>query len=208
MDYGKAYTQLHEDAGGKWFPGSTIKRYTNDIADLVRTENPRNLLDFGSGKGYQYLVLRIHEQWGGLLPYCYDVGVRQLARRPLIKFDGVICTDMLEHIEEADIPVILDDIFGFLTQESRPRFAFFSIACRPDSKMLDPAGPTTGKLKESKKQKKLPDGRDVHVTVQPPAWWIPRILQAAHRQIRQSAELKIRAGFELMDGTLQREVIL
>jgi hypothetical protein len=43
---------------------------------------PDRLLDYGSGKGYQYLARRYHERWGGLLPHCYDIGVQQLSPSP------------------------------------------------------------------------------------------------------------------------------
>ena len=203
MDYAEVYTQLHEEAGEKWFSGSTIKRYVNDIAELVNGQNPRNILDYGSGKGFQYLVSRLHEQWGGLLPHCYDIGVRQLSQRPAIKFDGIVCTDVLEHIEREDVPAVLDDIFGFLTVEDRPKFIFFSIACRPDVK-APPAD------KGAHKHKKLPDGRDLHLTIEQPDWWISMILLAVQRAMDNGgvAQLKVRARFELPDGRRVREEIL
>ena len=208
MDYAKEYTKLHEVAGGKWFMGSTIKRYTGDIARLVEEQNPRSILDYGSGKGYQYLISRIHEKWGGLLPYCYDVGVRQLAERPDRKFDSVICTDMMEHIETPDIPGVLNDIFGFLTSDNRPTFVFLSIACRPDSK-TERTYEMTEKRKrslETKGTKRLSGDRDVHVTVQLPDWWVPIIRKAATQASR--SQLKVRTGFELKTGQIVREVIL
>lgn len=208
MNYTEIYTQLHETAGGKFFPGSTIKRYANDIATLIQMQNPRHLLDYGSGKGYQYLVLRVHERWGGLLPYCYDVGVRQLASRPEMKFDGVICTDMLEHIEKPDVSGILDDILGFLISDNHPRFAFLSISCRPDNK-------SGTKLKKkpakgsTKTKKLLPDDKDLHVTIEPPGWWILQIHQAIERiSLSQATLLKVHAAFELKDGSIVREALL
>lgn len=170
MNYAKEYGALH--ANPKRFPGYTLKRYAGDVAELVMETGGR-LLDYGSGKGFQYLKLRVHEQWGGILPYCYDVGLPHLAERPEGVFDGVICTDVLEHIEEADVPAILDDILGFADPSGS--FVFLTASCRPA------------------KRKKLSDGRNVHVTVKPPDWWEAQISLA---MLRHPGRI-VRACFEL-----------
>lgn len=154
MDYAKVYTQLHEE-NPKAFAGNSIKNYVHDIASLVHLFGAKTLLDYGSGKGYQYLKHRVHEHWGGILPYCYDVGVRQLSEKPEGTFDGVICTDVMEHIEEQDVDAVLRDIFGYSNS-----FVFFCIACRAA-------------------KKKLPDGRNAHLTIQPPEWWEKKLFEAA-----------------------------
>jgi len=160
MDYEKAYGQMHE-ANDRSFSGYSIKRYVQEIAGLIRShgvvnftksgiEEATRLLDYGSGKGYQYLAKRVHEHWGGILPVCYDPGVVQLRTKPIGKFNGIICTDVLEHIEEADVDAVLANIFRFADDHG---FVFFVIGIDPSYR------------------KKLPDGRDVHVTVKPPTWW-------------------------------------
>ncbi len=149
MDYRDVYSRMHARNPG-WFSGYSIKACVGDITELVRELGTTRLLDYGSGKGMQYLVKRVHEQWGGLLPHCYDIGVKQLSKRPKGKFDGIICTDVMEHIEVADVPVILAEIFGYAAPRA---FVVFCIACRPAD------------------HKRLPDGRDVHVTIKPAAWW-------------------------------------
>ena len=156
MDYAAAYTQMHE-ANQKAFAGFSIKNYVDDIAKLVYATGAQSLLDYGSGKGYQYLAKRVHEQWGGILPTCYDVGVRQLSDRPVGTFDGVICTDVMEHIDEPDVDRILADIFSFAE-----KFVFLCISCRPA------------------KKKMLPDGRNVHLTVRSPEWWNRKISALKH----------------------------
>jgi hypothetical protein len=64
----------------------------------------------------------------------------------------------MEHIAEPDVDEVLADIFSFLTpaKEKFTRFVFFGIACRPG-------------------KKRLPDGRDVHLTIRPPDWWNLRL---------------------------------
>jgi len=149
MNYGDVYGSMHA-RNPKWFSGYSIKPYVEQIAGLVRDYGATRLLDYGCGKGYQYLQFRVMDAWGGLVPHCYDPGVRQLQRKPKGQFDGIICTDVMEHIEKADLPGTLAEIFGYASPNA---FAFFVVACRPA------------------KRKRLPDGRDVHVTVKPPGWW-------------------------------------
>lgn len=153
MNYEEAYSCLHQNE--KYFPGYSIDPYVPQIKNLVNLVKPARILDYGSGKGFQYLVHRVHEQWGGTLPYCYDVGVRQLRTRPEGTFGGIICTDVMEHIEEGDTDDVLSDIFSFAEV---PGFVFFSICCLPARK------------------KTLPDGRNVHLTIRPPSWWNEAIL--------------------------------
>ena len=86
------------------------------------------------------------------MPTLYDIGVPEISRKPEGSFDGVICTDVMEHIEEGDIDEVLHYIIN-----TADKFVFFHIACRPS------------------KRKRLPDGRDVHLTVKPPHWWNMKI---------------------------------
>lgn len=163
MDYAAVYGRLHENS--KRFPGFTLQYYVDDLRDLIIQTSPRRLLDYGSGKGYQYLAMRLHEQFDGPLPHCYDPGVRQIAERPKGKFDGIICTDVMEHIEEADVDAVLADIFsfvqaGFHWEDSESAFAFFAISCRPANKVFE-------------------DGRNLHVTIKPPQWWDEKIARHA-----------------------------
>ena len=93
-DYGTLYRAMH--ASDKAFRGNSIKSAVPFIADLVRRTSPRHLLDYGCGKGRQYSERRVHEEWGGLEPHCFDVGVPAFADTPQGPFDGVICTDVME----------------------------------------------------------------------------------------------------------------
>ena len=224
MNYEEVYGKLHADHE-KYFAGFTLKRYADRITELVKLTTPRRLLDYGSGKGYQYLLRRYHLKWapymcgfdselendgvdafeGNELPHCYDLGVRQLRERscakgpdcyttcPMIQrkskepcqklpiFDGVFSTDMLEHIERDDVPLILDDVLSFITPDDRPTFAFFSVSCIPADKFL-------------------PDGRNVHVTMEQPQWWMPVLTAAFERS--KAPRLRMRVCFEASAKTL------
>lgn len=122
------------------------------IRELVGQHKPQQLLDYGCGKGIQYELDKVHLHWYKKMPLLYDVGVPRFSRRPVPTGTvGIICTDVLEHIAEEDLPEILTDIFSF-----KPLFAFFSISCKPA-------------------KKKFADGRNVHLTIQSPIWWGDRV---------------------------------
>jgi hypothetical protein len=172
VDYAQEYDQLHEQHP-KYFSGFTLKRYADDVAKLVNLCKPERLLDYGSGKGYQYLTKRLHMKWGGLLPHCYDVGVRQLSERPEGRFDGVICTDVLEHIAEPDLPIIIKDIMSFWEIDEPPSFFFASVSCRPSEK------------------KELSDGRNVHLTIKPREWWEALFERTVNPVLRDGIVFKV-----------------
>jgi hypothetical protein len=153
LDYGAMYSQLHRS--DKVFRGHSIKSAVPFIVELVKQTQPRNLLDYGCGKGWQYTKDRAHDQWGGLMPHCYDVGWPPFAKKPKGLFDAVISTDVMEHIDEPDVHSILADIFSYLPprDDGGESFAFFWISCRPAMR------------------KTLPDGRNVHLCVREPDWW-------------------------------------
>jgi len=165
------YLAMHEKS--KRFPGYSIGAYVAAIAELVAHHSPATLLDFGCGKGFQYLARRYHERWGGLLPYCYDPGVPQLSELPDRQFGGVICSDVMEHIEEPDIAATLDKLI-LLTDNGG--FVFLGISCRPTRKRLD-------------------DGRDVHVTIKPPSWWKDQIRASIARV--NAPERRVVAHFDV-----------
>jgi len=157
-----------------------LVRKLNAERSLAGLRDKPRLLDYGSGKGYQYLYHRSHEKWGDILPYCWDPGVIQLGRRPLGTFDGVICTDVLEHIEKQDLRDTLMDIFNYITPDV-PSFLFLQICCRP-------AG------------KSFPDGRNLHMTVQEPKWWDELIAPYRRGWKKLTLEISYHTGDEVVEG--------
>ena len=78
---------------------------------------------------------------------CYDPSYAPFSLLPQGPFDGVICTDVLEHCPEEDLDWIVGELFGYAN-----KFVFASIAGYPAMKTL-------------------PSGENAHCTVQPLAWW-------------------------------------
>jgi hypothetical protein len=169
-NYAALYRPLHA-AKEKAFSGRSIRVGVPYIAQMVADYRPRRLLDYGCGKGQQYSELKVHEQWGGLMPHLYDVGVPAFSEDPPAIFDGVICTDVLEHIAEADVPAVLAHLFSKLPvrDDGGMSFAFFWVACRPA------------------RRKTLRDGRNVHLTVREPAWWDAQIVAQRPAHVMTSA---------------------
>ena len=139
-----------EHNGSKW--GSTGARYSGArILDLLR-ERPQieSVLDFGAGK--QTLGRFIKERLGREIRWVdYDPGIPDIADLPSGRFDCVVSTDVLEHVE----PERLVDTL--LTLESLTGQVLISdIACYPTGKMFG-EGPYKG--------------QDMHLIIEEPEWW-------------------------------------
>lgn len=150
------YRLMH--ARGEVFTGRSLLPVAWRVYDAVRAHGARSLLDYGCGQGRQYDRYRLHEWWGVPRPRLYDPAVARYAARPEGSFDGVICSDVLEHVPRDELDGVLTDCFGFARG-----FVFFSICCRPA-------------------RKSLPNGMNCHVTIEEPAWWQDRLqgFQQAH----------------------------
>ncbi len=80
----------------------------------------------------------------------YDPAVPEYSAMPA-PADVVVCTDVLEHIE----PAMIDDVLDHLRSLTK-KAGFFTICCRPANKTL-------------------PDGRNAHLIIQPPRWWLDKL---------------------------------
>lgn len=185
-NYAALYTPLHEAKNGKYFPGKTVVRYVGDIRNLVLEQNARTLLDYGSGKGKQYEPQHnLIPSWNNIVPHMYDVGFRAFSRRPKKKFDGVFSSDMMEHIAEYDVDAVLEDIFSFV-EDDHAGFVFIALGCTPSPK------------------KRLLDGRNVHLTIKPPAWWHERLTAATERRRHHNLRVELACELDLGGFTIDR----
>src|SRR2546428_10236783 len=118
------------------FPGASLPKEAARIKRLIKQTGARTILDYGAGKGQQYWPLRVADEeeridypdirsfWGVQEIHCYDPGYTPFAQLPTGKFDGVVCTDVLEHCPEEDIPWILDELFAYAD-----KFVYANVAC-------------------------------------------------------------------------------
>lgn len=170
----RLYRQMHEEGerflgipAEETFPGQSLLPQAARIKRLIDDAGARRILDYGSGKGRQYslrdVVLpgvegrwpSIQDYWGVDQIECYDPAYLPYADLPTGAYDGVICTDVLEHCPEEDIPWILDELFSYAR-----KFVFANVACYPA-------------------KKRLPTGENAHCTIQPKEWWLDKFSQAA-----------------------------
>ena len=171
------YRRMHTEKD-RVFAGLSLLLYVDAIKALIDEYDARTLLDYGSGKGRQYLALEgalprtgqvissVPDFWGVPPPTCYDPGYPPLSALPAGHFDGVICTDVLEHCPEDDLGWIIEELFGYARQ-----FLFVSIACQPAVK-------------------RLPNGENAHCTVRPPSWWKARFAGAGRAQLRYEVRIR------------------
>jgi hypothetical protein len=168
------YRQMHEHGElflnikpEKTFPGLSLLPQAGRIKKLVDSTGSKTLLDYGSGKGAQYDLRNIElpgvagiwpsirEYWGVEDVSCYDPAYTKFSDLPQGTFDAVICTDVLEHCPEEDIPWILGELFSYAN-----KFVFANVACYPA-------------------RKKLPTGENAHCTIRPHDWWMRKVLDVS-----------------------------
>jgi SAM-dependent methyltransferase len=105
----------------KSWAGYDVVKYQKLIKDLVDRYNARTILDYGCGKGQQYQEplpyaaepgtelpqdqWQTFDQYLGVTVYCYDPCVAEFETPPPadVKFDGVICTQVLNSIPDDDM---------------------------------------------------------------------------------------------------------
>lgn len=120
--------------------GCSGHKYADPILKLARSMKTESILDYGAGKC----------TLAKSIPFPitnYDPFVPALSTEPA-PHDVVVCTDVMEHVEEECVRDVLLHIRNLTN-----KVVFFQIATRPA-------------------QKTLPDGRNAHITLHSAAWWM------------------------------------
>lgn len=104
------------------------------------------ILDYGSGRN-EWVKAQMGERF---IVRSYDPAVPALSAPP-VPAHLVACIDVLEHVEPDCLDAVLDHVFN-LTAGG----LFVTVATQPALKTL-------------------PDGRNAHLIVQEPAWWLPHL---------------------------------
>lgn len=152
------YKEMHKDEN--LYAGSTINIHGASIRNLIQETNTKTILDYGCGKAIQYEKENAHnEYFFGILPSLYDPAVTKYSELQEGEFNGVICTDVLEHIEEEDIDDIIKEIFS-----KANKFVYLGICTTPADSFL-------------------PDGRNSHVTLQSFNWWVDKVFPLSNQNI-------------------------
>jgi len=148
--YIKQYVELHKN---NMFNHIGFFLNVGFIAHLVKTTGAKSLLDYGSGDGKQYTEMEFHNAWG-IMPSLYDPAIEEICVLADEQFDGIICTDVMEHIPHQNIIPTLIELFNKTT-----KFIYFNISLKPASKML-------------------PNGENCHITLESWEWWVNKIRTA------------------------------
>ncbi len=159
------YRQMHREgdtrhglSAAETFNGRSLPRQAHRIRALIGKTAAKTILDYGCGKGTQYRPATLMEngvpRWNSMQEYwgvdaiaCYDPGYEPFSTLPQGKFDGVVCTDVLEHCPEEDLEWIAGELFSYAR-----KFVFANVACYPA-------------------RKTLPSGENAHCTILPVERW-------------------------------------
>ena len=123
---------------------------------LVKRPKYTTVLDFGAGQGTlgEFVCENIERrsrsaevEWTN-----YDPGVRTYDRLPSGRFDLIVSSDVLEHVE----PDMVDQTCAWIRDHAM-KAIYVHIAC-------DPAGLI------------LPDGRNVHLSCHKLDWWVEKLM--------------------------------
>ena len=145
--------------GESTFLGYSLSRWILKIKEIIKINKCDSLLDFGCGKGFLYKnKFKINDQeyrnlldcWGLEDVYLYDPGVEEFSVYPVRKFDGLICTDVIEHIPENDVLEFIDNLFKLSN-----KFIFVVIATIPATKFFDDGNNIHLCLKTEEEWKKI-----------------------------------------------------
>ena len=155
------YKQLHLngtefESAKNTFDGKSLKFFFHPIKQVLDFTKSDSIIDFGCGKAkYYFEEININNNsysnianfWNIDDIYLYDPGVKNFSKYPTKKADGVICTDVVEHIPESDAKSFIEELFKLAN-----KFVFIVIACYPAKKTL-------------------PDGRNVHLCIKSANEW-------------------------------------
>jgi hypothetical protein len=129
--------------------GVASVHYAPLVTNLINKIQVTHMLDYGAGKGR--LAKSIDPDHEIMVNH-YDPGVKDWSDSP-DSAQFVTCIDVLEHIEPEHLDDVLDDL-----RRVTEFFGFFTVHTGPAVKVLT-------------------DGRNAHLIQEPPAWWLPKIME-------------------------------
>lgn len=112
---------IEHHASNKTYSGKFLRPHKPLLTDLVKRLGVSSILDYGAGKGSQYVWvdpadgLTLEQAWGCEVTK-YDPAWPPFATEPVGTFDLVICTHVLGSIPVVDLDWAFKRIFGFATK--------------------------------------------------------------------------------------------
>lgn len=166
-EYAALQSQFHLDRPDYGVSGS---KYADQIGQMAQRLQTRSILDYGCGKCTLQKSLPFPIQ-------NYDPFIPAHSARP-DPADLVVCTDVMEHVEEEYVDHVLYDIASLTIKA-----AFFQIATSPAKKVL-------------------PDGRNAHITLYDLNWWLAKLL--THFDVK--SVMSMGTGFVLVGAPFEGAV--
>jgi hypothetical protein len=109
--------RIHE---GKAFTGKFLRPHAVFIKEIIDRLGVETVLDYGCGKGQQYEWIipstgQTIEQLWGVEVVKYDPAYPPFAKKPPrdVRFDLVICTQVLGAIPVSDLSWVIDELFDY-----------------------------------------------------------------------------------------------
>lgn len=150
-DYRELNRQMH--ASDRGF-GHSGRKHATAVLEFAAELAAKSILDYGCGAGTLRAALRV-QGWAGALGE-YDPAIPTLDAMPAAA-DLVVCTDVLEHVE----PEALGNVLKHLRSLTLLG-AFLCVAVTESSK-------------------RLPDGRNAHLIVEPRRFWTRSLREQGFR---------------------------
>ena len=144
MTHSKEYQEILKKTHQKkkWWGSEEMKDVQPKIHELIKEYDVRSILDFGCGKGQNVKFLK--KKYPHIKVFGYDAAYEYEMPDNV---DMIISTDVLEHVEPAELKNTLEDL------KSRTNILqYHNIAC-------------------FKASTNLADGRNAHLIVENGEWW-------------------------------------
>ncbi len=144
------------------YNGKSTIAYAQLIKKIIKKNHIKNMLDYGSGKGFFYdnpfnengvNIKSLRNYWEieiDLFDPCFE---KYSTLDDKKKFDLTICIDVLEHIPSNDIDWVLEEIIN-----KSKKYVFINVACYPAIALL-------------------PNNKNAHININSPQWWHSKILK-------------------------------
>ena len=158
------YVDFHENGTEKLppektFQGTSLLKWVFQINKIIKDTKSHSLIDFGCGKALGYVspikvdnkvFKNVSDFWEINNMFLYDPGVKKYSKYPTRKADGIICTDVIEHIPPQDIKNFINELYKLSN-----KFIFVVIAIRPATKYFEDGNNIHLSLKKQDEWKKI-----------------------------------------------------